>query len=112
MNIRLTNDMRGAFIRRAMHDVPSIDYETQIRDRANRIALSLLPPAIAALLNDEATEPYVSTVSFYLQVAPTGMSCYGLPGHDSEALQTKIEEGVAALIEAWNEQRRVHNDLR
>lgn len=41
--MRLTETLREAFVRAAMADVPSVDYDTQIADKARRMSIANMP---------------------------------------------------------------------
>ena len=42
--MRLTQSMRNQFVNRVMADVPSVDYDTQIADRARQMSRANMPP--------------------------------------------------------------------
>lgn len=59
--MKLTNTLRDAFVRAAMDDVPSVDYDEKIRSLITKDAIKQLPPKIRALYNDTDTRHYVNT---------------------------------------------------
>ncbi len=59
--MKLTNTIRDAFVRAVMNDVPSIDYEEQIRGIVEKDAVAQLPPKVRAIYLDKALRGYVAT---------------------------------------------------
>ena len=60
--MKLTKYMREAFVRAAMNDVPSVDYDEQIRKEVMRASVAALPESVRAVWLDEATFKYVKTI--------------------------------------------------
>lgn len=54
--MKLTKTMREAFVRAAMQDVPSIDYQEKARELVQKAALELAPPAIQKLAKPGSAE--------------------------------------------------------
>ena len=72
---RLTNNMREAFVAAVMADVPTIDYEQQIRDVVNKAYAAALPAPIKKVLADPECAAFVLEVSVTLRHTeglPTG----------------------------------------
>lgn len=59
--MRLTTSMRDAFIRAAMDDVPSVDYQEEIRKLVMDDAISQLPESIKKIYKDPKTKDFVYT---------------------------------------------------
>lgn len=57
--MKLTNTIRDAFVRAAMNDVPSVDFEEQYSKLMTDDAVAHLPPAIRKLWDNKATRDYV-----------------------------------------------------
>lgn len=77
--MRLTNTLRQAFVRAAMQDVPTIDYEAAIRKRAVELVYAALPKAAQQLWDDpknqrllKCTSRSFGGVSVYLPTYPGG----------------------------------------
>lgn len=58
--MKLTNTIRDAFVRAAMADVPTVDYDDQIQKLVTADAVKQLPPKVAAIYKDAALRPFVS----------------------------------------------------
>lgn len=62
--MKLTKFMREAFVRAAMQDVPSVDYNEQARELVQKAAKELLPPTIKKLVKAGGPElPYIRTAT-------------------------------------------------
>lgn len=57
--MKLTNTIRDAFVRAAMNDVPSVDFEEQYRKLMTDDAVAQLPPAVRKLWDNKAARDYV-----------------------------------------------------
>lgn len=63
--MKLTNTLRDAFIRAAMDDVPSVDYQEKIRVAAQADAVAQLPPKVRTLHADKSLSHYISTENMH-----------------------------------------------
>lgn len=112
---KLTNDMRNTFINRVMADVPSVDYETKIRDAVNKAAVKALPKQVQALYANESTRRFVNTVRTYVgrqESIPESMSFCDLPAGSEDELR-ELATGIANQFgPAWAAQKQIQNDLR
>ena len=59
--MRLTNNLREAFIRAVMDDLPLVDHKEEIRKLAYEDIVNQLPPAIAKIYNDKSTRDWIKT---------------------------------------------------
>lgn len=113
---RLTNDMRDTFIGRVMADVPSVDYETKIRDAVNKAAVKALPKQVQALYANESTRRFVNTVRTYLgrreNSIPESMSFCDLPAGSEDELLELAGSIADQFGPAWTAQNQTRNDLR
>lgn len=57
--MRLTKNLREAFVRAVMDDVPEVDYQEKAEEAVTVFVVSLLPPAVAVIWNDKALRPYL-----------------------------------------------------
>ena len=115
--MKLTKYMREAFVRSAMDDVPSIDYEQQLREKVQQASVAALPESVRALWLDEKTKPYIKTM--YRTFASQSFDVPGLEGSRWNGLPPlpvllppdRLE--IDAIVEkqrAQAEQRRHLND--
>lgn len=109
--MKLTNYIRDAFIKAAMDDVPSIDYEEQMRSMILKDAVDHLPPKIKAIWKDHSLRGWIET---YNKHFPGSIPNVEVPGNrdgclyePSEEFKTALKQ-VAALDE---EQRKKRNKL-
>lgn len=63
--MKLTKTIRDAFVRQVMDDVPSFDYDEQVRAAVMKLAVAELPPKIRAAWNDTDLRKYVATYYCY-----------------------------------------------
>ena len=59
--MRLTNDMRDAMLRRAMQDVPNVDYLAQMTPVVQNVLYSHMPASAQMLYDNPATRAYLQT---------------------------------------------------
>lgn len=102
--MKLTNNLREAFIRAAMDDVPHVDYSEQIQSVAQKAAAALLPLKVRALWADNTLRPYVATVYFRGAMLP-GTNA------DDNKIRAAAEVVVAPLIKAREAQEAARKDL-
>lgn len=74
--MRLTNEIRDAFVRGVMKDVPQEDYDTQLRDLAMKKAVARLPEKVRAIWKDASIRDYITTGRINVQYKYID----GLPG--------------------------------
>ena len=114
---RLTIEMRAAFVRRVLADVPAVDYESKIRDVALKVAIDRLPKPVAALLLNKEHAEYVARVHAWLgkedSILPKSVS-FMLPGlrNDDEQLEQAIREKTQELRKEWVKQEEIFASLR
>lgn len=77
--MKLTNVIRDAFVHAVMDDVPSTDYDTQMRDLAVKKAIDRLPKKIQEAWKSEATRQFIKTGGIYVN----HKMVQGIPGADS-----------------------------
>lgn len=109
--------MRDVFVAAVMDDVPKTDYETAIRDAAQKAALAAMPPAVKKLYAAEETKPWVRTEYIHLNDRnglPEGqyMSFTALPCMSESELVNAIETATEGLCKAWCAQSEKHDTLR
>lgn len=63
--MRLTNNMRDAFVRAAMQDVPTTDYREELRIYIQKVAFEKLPLIIQTAYSNINTQPYIETVRYH-----------------------------------------------
>lgn len=59
--MKLTQTIREAFVRAAMNDVPTVDYDTQIRELALKAHVEALPELVRKAWNDPDARRFIAT---------------------------------------------------
>lgn len=109
---RLTNEMRNAFVRRVMADVPTVDYETKIRDAVNKAAHAALPKAVAKLLDDPEAADYIKLCADYVDVCEhQSLTFADIPAKSDNDLARIAEAAAAPFGKLWDEQQRQYDAL-
>lgn len=107
--MKLTNTIRDAFVRAAMNDVPSADFEEQYRKLMTDDAVAQLPPAVRKLWDNKATRDYVN-------LTLAGKRYYGfhayVPGMRDYKPSAEATEKAAALKAQQDAQEDTHRQLR
>lgn len=108
--MRLTNQIRDAFISGVMRDVPSVDYSEQIRKLLCEDIEAQLPPAVLAIYKDKALCGYVnkSWSSFDTGVSVT----YPWSDNITPSITAPTREKVAELGRLSKLQSAARNDLQ
>lgn len=117
--MKLTKYMRQAFVRAAMNDVPSVDYDTQIRKEVMRASVAALPDAVRAVWLDGKTFKYIKTA--YSTFAGQSFEIPGIEGNrwtntkaipELLAADKALIDDLAAKHQAQIDQRaRLHDTL-
>lgn len=109
--MKLNQNIRSAFIRAAMNDVPMIDYQQQAIDIVQKTAIDLMPAVVKAIYGDPETTDWVKVDYVYLpgsfsgvRVPVTNDSSYYL--RDKTPNVWKQLEELARLHREQNEQRK------
>ncbi len=63
--MKLTKYMREAFVNAAMNDVPTVDYEAQLKTEVLRASVDALPSNVRSVWKDESTRQYITTIYRY-----------------------------------------------
>jgi hypothetical protein len=71
--MRLTNNIRDAFVRAVMQDVPKIDFDEQARKLVLDDSAGQLPPKIKALVRSAETAPFVRTADYWTNMTDLGI---------------------------------------
>lgn len=107
--MRLTNLIRDSFVTAAMHDVPKVDYESQIIDQYQQGMLDLMPPELVGLyeknkewFNHSYKHLHGLHISFRI-VAPENAAW---------ELKPKRKEEIDRLLALYKEQRRTRSELQ
>lgn len=113
--MRLTKDMRTAFVNAVMNDVPKKDYDDLIRSAATAAALDALPRAVASIYKKEDTRQFVRMHHIYLRIEnPSGAYIQDLsvavPGGDVTG--ALIRTACADLLTEAGAQHQTREDLR
>jgi hypothetical protein len=66
--MNLTQYHRDAFVRAAIHDVPQVDYPTQVNDLGQKLAIAALPPAVRRCYENLETREYIRTANVSVRV--------------------------------------------
>ena len=92
--MKLTKEIRAAFVRAVINDVPTVDYLQMIRRSIIAEAVSQLPPKVLAVYNDKNLSDWVKTDwNYYFSVSVSHPSCDGKP--------INVPVTVAAQCEEW-----------
>jgi hypothetical protein len=108
--MRLTNTMRDAFVRAAMDDVPSVDYDEQIRSLAVKTAVAALPAKVQAVWKDADTKHHLETSYINFRHARVSLQIPGAVGDGSA--RTHVETVCAPLAEKAIEQTKARDELQ
>lgn len=71
--MKLTNNIRDAFVRAVMQDVPKIDFDEQARKLVLDDSAAQLPPKIKALVRSAETAPFVRTTDYWTNMSDLGI---------------------------------------
>lgn len=106
--MRLTRQMKEDFVFKAMKDMPKVDYQQQMQDKATAIAVSRMPAKVRAVWDDKALRVYLNIKSTRIQ----SNSCVGyvtvpFPSADSfdEALTGAERAELKQIHDAYEAQR-------
>lgn len=109
--MRLTNTMREAFVRAAMQDVPTVDYENKIRDAVNKeVAKAKKKAGIAGVDESRLADTYSNYVRNSSGNACTSFNARGLLKEERKAIETHPE--LVALQDAHDAQEKKLKALR
>lgn len=108
--MRLTNYQRDAFITNVMNDVPSIDYDEQIRTTVVEHFVSLLPPKVRAVWDDKKARGYLTTAHSY--AGRVGATVPYYCRHTESADDERARAAAAHLCEARKAQLETRTALR
>lgn len=106
--MKLTNTIRDAFVRAAMADVPTVDYQAKTIKVVLDDAVSQLPPKLRAIYKDKELCGFVRHKDRYFGNAYVGVPCCGGDFKLTDAAAAIVEE----LKEADRAQEKSLNDLR
>ena len=107
--MKLTNAMRDAFVRAVMDDVPSIDYEEQIRQIVQQTVYNAMPAKLKAVWDDEALRDCVGT--HWMRIVDCmSVTVPYYPSYD-DALKS-VKETCEALHKLHHEQLDKRCDLK
>lgn len=114
--LRLTRDMRSAFVAAVMADVPEIDYEERIRAAVNKAHAAALPEPIKKLLQDIALAPFVKVEHVTINRndgLPFGACVsFSMPAPSHEWLDEVAVAAAEPHIKGWQEQEQRQRELR
>lgn len=106
--MKLTNSMRDAFVHAVMDDVPSIDYEEQIRQIVQQAVYNAMPAKLKAVWDDEALRDCVETR--YARVVDCMSASVPYYPSYGDALKP-VKEACETLHKLHHEQLDKHRDL-
>lgn len=111
--MKLTNNLRDAFINAVMADVPTVDYQQQIRNEADRMCREAMPPKLRALLKDPECEKWINrefsvvggvAMTFVCYAPRDNKNCGMLKTHELQRLRD-ISDDLKAQDRARQELR-------
>jgi hypothetical protein len=94
--MKLTQTMRDAFVRAALADVPKVDYDSQIRAEALRIAVAKMPPAVQAFYKKHPD--WVTRYTYAFVVPGCALVSVLLPMQDGAKLDPGERKRVDELL--------------
>lgn len=97
--MRLTKNIRESFVRAAMNDVPTIDYQAQAQALAEKAVLESMPASIKKLLKDKDAEPWINREWMYMPRYFSSFSGYAIRNESSIS---------TACPEAWDKINELH----
>lgn len=106
--MRLTNTLRDAFVRAAMQDVPSVDYQEQMQKLITDDAVAQLPPKVRAIYQDPNLRHFVNTTYAY-RYGSVSIPCSSdgyKPTDATSAAYKKLDEAKDAQSARRNELER------
>lgn len=106
--MKLTNQMREAFLTCVMEDVPKVDYDQQITDTANGIARNFLPPKVRAIWDDKELRGFIGTNNI-----KAGEEWLKIPGSDfSGEMRVEMDRAIMPIHRLKIAQRVARNALK
>lgn len=112
--MRFTSQLIDSIVRKIMDDVSRIDYDAQQRQVLTAWALSVMPPAVAAVWNDPALREYVATFYFSQTLVCGAEDAYvtvdEIPLPDS--LHDSVPEEVCRQLIELEQKNDVQNEAR
>lgn len=110
--MRLTNYIRDAFIKSAMHDVPkAADHTEAIRKLALDDVLSGCPKEVQKLWANAATRNYVNTSYIYINSNSVCVPSNGSRHSSDTSLSATAKAEIAKLVEAMKAEEKKRGDL-
>lgn len=107
--MRLTKTIREAFVRAAMNDVPTRDYQAEIHKLLQDDAISKLPPKVKAIAEDKDLRHFLKTESHYI----SGYHCSNVRVmHPEYSRSHEVNMKVEALLVEFAHQNDRRNALR
>ena len=109
--MKLTKFMREAFVRAAMQDVPSVDYNEKARELVQKAAKEMMPPAIQKLVKAGGAEvAYIRTGYLSMPGCLSNVTVYCRDAYPQLSelptdVQTQVRE-MAAAAKVQSEKRR------
>lgn len=97
--MRLTNDIKKAFISAVLADVPTVDYQEEFRKLVQAAAIETLPPEVKKLAKSNELRGYLDTHRLWWGPFNLVSVFADLEIKDMPELKTKCDE-LAALKEA------------
>lgn len=106
--MRLTNTIRDAFVRAAMADVPTVDYQEQMKSLVLKEVEEKLPPEVKAVYKKEHLRPFLET--YYLTVSNQYYSVHGF--RNAYTPSSDLLKKVRDIEKKYDEQSERISDLR
>lgn len=107
--MKLTNTIRDAFVRAAMDDVPSIDYDEQAHKLAQEDLVKQMAPKLRAIYQDKQLRTFLGTE--YTPM-PCDLSSAYLYGAQHLELSKEADTQLEALAEKKAAQEDARHELR
>lgn len=115
--MRLNRNLRSAFVRAVMDDVPHIDYDEMIHKLFLDWHVGRLPPAVRRVWDNKATRDYICLQNVYVQVPELDDYVSGgyvpcLAGQDDDLPDKWVMDQVVRFHKADAEQTATNNSLQ
>ena len=108
--MKLTNYIRDAYIKQAMNDLPTVDYEEQYRALVSKFAVEYLPKEVRAIWDNPKLRAFVNTAYWQRGIITVYIPCDKNSGVFTPT--PKQQEELDALTLLRKEQNATHAALR
>ena len=110
--MKLTNDMRLAFVNAVMADVPSVDYDEQAAKIFKQAVLAAMPPKVRELTRDAKCAEYLETTYHYLPSPLSSVVTFAIngAGYRNKEVFDRLPAATRAELEKLAKLKREQSD--